>query len=228
MRRKINKNQRGFTIIELLIATVVFSILLLVMLEAFIRTGDLFYKGVSMSKTQEDARNIVQSVSDDIQFTNAQAPVITAAPGASGVFCIGNHRYAYQIGAYVTPGGNYGLARDDVPSGCPAVGSASGQQQLGAKGGEVQMLDADMQLNSLSIACSNTQVGHCTISIHVVFYSAPGTPGTPAFLNAADQLFMGTGSHTSQASNAECKGSLNDTSLCATVDYSSTVMVNST
>lgn len=212
MRRKTGEHdkQTGFTIIELLIATLVFSLLLIVMLGAFIRTGDLFYKGVSMSKTQEDARNVVQSISDDIQFTRS-------APNTNtGVFCIGLHRYLYQLGTQVDGStANYGIERDNNGASCPPISITCGS-------GCVHMLDSGMQLNDISNftpgnACTS---GRCRVHIHVVFYGGTGSD----LFTTSDIGYTSTNAYKSP--NAQCKGSLSDTSLCATVDYDSTVLEN--
>lgn len=206
MRRRAadNNTQTGFTIIELLIATLIFSLLLIVMLAAFIRTGDLFYKGVSMSKTQEDARNVVQSISDDIQFTRG-GPQPT-----SGGFCIGIHRYLYQLGTQVN-GSNPGIERDNNGGNCVPANI------LPCGSGCVHMLDSGMQLNDITDYSSPTacQSGRCNVHIHVVFYGG-----------SSNGLFTGSTTPTYQAKDAQCTGSLSDTSLCATVDYDSTVLEN--
>src|SRR6476646_3013103 len=81
-------NQKGFTIVALLVATAVFSLVLVVFLTAFLRIGQLFYKGVTMANTQEAARNVVQDISDDLQFYQ-QSP--TVGPPGTTYFCIGVH-----------------------------------------------------------------------------------------------------------------------------------------
>ncbi|HET7827638.1 MAG TPA: prepilin-type N-terminal cleavage/methylation domain-containing protein [Candidatus Saccharimonadales bacterium] len=221
MSRKASKNQNGFTIIELLIATIVFSVLLIVMLAAFIRTGELFYKGASMTKTQNDARNIVQSIASDIQFTAGVPNNLTAnhTTNPSGIFCIGQHRYRYQIGVQAGQGANYGLARDTVSAGCPPLtGSGSLPVQTAS---DNQMLDAGMQLNNLNITCSGAPIGVCSVNIHVIFY---GLGSTPDIFSTSDGGYTSATAYLSPS--AQCNGSLNDTSLCATVDYDSTVLEN--
>src|SRR5438105_2859585 len=69
----------GFTIVELLIATTVFSIVLIVFLATFLRISELFYKGVSLSNTQETARTVLQDITDDLQFSD-QPPVFPCDP----------------------------------------------------------------------------------------------------------------------------------------------------
>lgn len=199
MTPRADKHQTGFTIIELLIATLVFSVLLIVMMSAIIRTSDLFYKGVSMSKTQEDARNVVQSIASDIQFTGG-APIAKTGVSTS-VFCIGIHRYQYVLRAHVNGGSNYGIQRDDQGR------SNCNPDTLCDTTTCVNMLDNNMQLNDLTIDC--TKGPYCDVHIHVVFYGGSSTG-----------LFTPSPTDT----NAQCTGSLSDSKICATVDYDSTVL----
>lgn len=221
MSRKSNKEQRGFTIVELLIATSVFSVLLVGILTSFIKISDLFYKGVSMSKTQEDARTIVKSISDDIQFSatnvdtidadnnqfvyNSDSPQITN----QGAFCEGNHKYSFQIGVHVDgSSSNYGLGRDTIVGGsCVSTAPSSSPA--------VNMLSFGMQLNKLSVSCQNKL---CNVNIHVIYYGGDPAP-TGLFISPS-----GFAGNSWQATDAQCTGSLESTDLCATVDYDSTVL----
>jgi prepilin-type N-terminal cleavage/methylation domain-containing protein len=220
MSNKTNKEQQGFTIVELLIATAVFSVLLIGILSAFIKISDLFYKGVSMTKTQEDARNIVKSISDDIQFFANTPGTVDADFNSQPVpslrrFCIGSHRYVYDIGTQVN-GTNHGLVRDSAGGGgCPPVGSSPGQTPLDLNTA-LQMLDYGMQLNSISINCSIND--RCDVKIHVIYYG--GDPN--GLLSSSDAAFT----NAWQAPDAQCTGSLESTDICATVDYDSTVLDN--
>src|SRR6478609_5585690 len=115
--RPYKSKQAGFTIIELLIATTVFSVVLLVFLTAFIRISQLFYKGVNMSHTQETARTVLQDISDDIQFYKT---TINTTSLGQGYFCVGAHRYAFNLHQQVgAPGVQYGIAKQLVSGGCP-------------------------------------------------------------------------------------------------------------
>jgi prepilin-type N-terminal cleavage/methylation domain-containing protein len=89
MKRIDNK---GFTIIELLISTVIFSVILLVITGAIIQFGRIYYRGVVQSKTQERSRAIIDSVAKDLQFSKPNS--FSGAPGA-GCYSIGNHSYVY-------------------------------------------------------------------------------------------------------------------------------------
>ena len=59
----------GFTIIELMIATSVFAVVLVVAASGILAIGMLYYKGVTSSRTQEAARSISNTIANTIQFT---------------------------------------------------------------------------------------------------------------------------------------------------------------
>ncbi len=113
--------QHGFTIIELSIATVVFSIILLICLKALIQLGRIYIKGVTIAQTQDTVRKITNEVMQDIQLSAGTilAPAGPVGPQiddtkttaqASGYVCIGNIRYSYIIDRQLK----------DTPSGVPA------------------------------------------------------------------------------------------------------------
>lgn len=189
------KNKKGFTVIELLIATAVFSVVLLVFVAAFLRVSELFYKGINLSNTQETARNAVQNIANDIQFYGNPPSNFPA----QSYFCIGNHRYTYKLGTPYSPGSStdIGLMKETVSAcsaGAPNIATAE------------ELLDPGMQLNSIQL--NNCQFGQCTVSLHIVFYGTDPTVLTP---NAQDP-------------NAQCSGPPNSTQYCATADYSATVL----
>lgn len=67
--RRISDN--GFTIIELMIATVVFSVILLVMTIGLLQIGRAYYKGVNSTKVQEASRAVADQVGQAIQFSGS-------------------------------------------------------------------------------------------------------------------------------------------------------------
>ncbi|MEX2006759.1 MAG: prepilin-type N-terminal cleavage/methylation domain-containing protein [Candidatus Saccharimonadales bacterium] len=136
---------KGFTITELLIATAVFSLILTGAIAGFLQIGRMFYKGVSVTQTQENAQTLLNSLRDGI----AQSANVSSAQSGGGYtyYCIGNVRYTYNINKMVdqsadsnySSGGNFGLLRDVMPgstacatpcvSACPAGGVALNKPQ---------------------------------------------------------------------------------------------------
>lgn len=209
-------NSHGFTILELLIATVIFSLVLLVCLASFLQIGRLFTKGVNMSLTQQDARDILTNIGNDIRFSQ-NPPTI-----ANGYFCVGLHRYKYMLNNHLKSDNwdqlsNYGLVRENVVAGCPSPAVAGSGTQ------PVEMIDNGMQLNRLTFgpssnACSSSL---CTISINLLFYGVDNAVFTSSAHPGNTQA-----DHAAAASDpdATCTGSLEGSQFCATANYTTTVL----
>ncbi len=202
-----NRSQEGFTIIELLIASAVFSVVLVMLVAAFIQIGRIFYKGVNMSSTQDATRTILQDIGNDIIFAQNTPPNFTASSTGSGSFCVGAHRYSYFLGNQVSSASPAGVYRETL-GGCPTLA----QQPVNLSSAN-QLLGSGMQLNEIDISCA---VSRCTTHLHVVFYGAGGTTG----------LFGSTSGYNPayQAKDAQCTGALTSSQYCATADFESTVL----
>jgi prepilin-type N-terminal cleavage/methylation domain-containing protein len=116
-------SQRGFTIIELLVATLIFSIILIVITAGVLSFTRQYYRGLVESKTQAVARQIMDDVVRTIQYNPGNMyPIGTPTSG----YCIGsNVRYSFARNIQVIEGGgvpashqgNHGLIKDKV-NGC--------------------------------------------------------------------------------------------------------------
>jgi prepilin-type N-terminal cleavage/methylation domain-containing protein len=87
--------QLGFTLVELMIATTVFSIVMLISTYSFMQINKYFAKGISMARTQDAVRNIAVDISDQIKLT--PVTVNQSNPADTGWICIGNKKYIYNI-----------------------------------------------------------------------------------------------------------------------------------
>lgn len=101
MRGLMKRQESGFTIIELMIATSILSIILVMVTAMMIGIGNLFYKGVNQARVQDSARSITEDVSHNLQLTN-QTPLSSVATTIGGVqiqtWCLGSTGYSYVIG----------------------------------------------------------------------------------------------------------------------------------
>lgn len=100
--KKLRTKQHGFTILELLIATTVFSTILLLATSGIIHIGKVYYRGIINAKTQETARSIVDEVSKSIQMGGTNDIIAPDSPRAGNIgpngekaFCVGNIRYTF-------------------------------------------------------------------------------------------------------------------------------------
>lgn len=100
---KIKRESKGFTIVELMIATTVFSVVLVVLTYGVIEIGRIYYKNITSSRTQEAARSITEDVSRSLQLNTEDRVQSTNTDFANKAYCIGNLRYTYVIDRRVDP-----------------------------------------------------------------------------------------------------------------------------
>lgn len=99
----VGRNQKGFTIIELMVATTTFSVVLLIATTTLIAVGRLYSKNIIQSTTQETARNASEEVTRTFQFSNTDI-VPLADVGNQRSFCIGDTKYTYVLNQQVKDG----------------------------------------------------------------------------------------------------------------------------
>ncbi len=89
--------QSGFTIFELMIATIVFGALLTILTFTSIRLSNQFYRGVNAAHTQQVARAIADQIGRSIQFSSGG--VSQTAPDATnaGVICAADTGFHYVL-----------------------------------------------------------------------------------------------------------------------------------
>ena len=171
------QTESGFTIIELLIATLVFSTVLLIATYGIIQIGRTYTKGYIGSLTQNTTRSIVDQISQAIQLTGPNS-VTTGSSGNFESVCIGPVRYTYVLNAELGSGGNtHVMVRDQpglVPNCTPNVNFASPGTEL-------------LSTNERLVNFQVLQVGACAtntgclwqINLSVLYGNDNVTIGTP-------------------------------------------------
>jgi len=164
---KLKNNQAGFTIIELLIASAVFSIVILGASVAIIQIGRLYYKGIVVSRTQTVARDLVESISMQIQYSGASVSGTgeTANTGDIGLICIGGYRYMYS--KYTRQGGGFLHAgwRDELPCSSPLPNLNLPQPSVGGK----DLVGENMSILNMSVLPVVGNDGLYNISVTVIY-----------------------------------------------------------
>lgn len=165
---KDNKPSRGFTIVELMIATTVFSVFLLLLTLIIMQLTRTYTKGLIASKTQETARSISAEISRAIQFGGASVTTIAPPP----TICAGTHRFSYILGRQVKQSPStadhtqHALVADTVPAGCPPGNPSSFVAST-----QRELIPENMRLAKLSV----TQVGSSrlyTVTVRVIYGDA--------------------------------------------------------
>lgn len=219
-RTKALFRNQGFTIVELLIASAVFSVVLIGALAGFLQIGRVFYKGTSLAATQETARQILNEVSDNIQNAASVSSVQSDTP--YDYFCVGNVRYTFEIGRAVdtsntdsfTRNDRYGLMKDTLPGSnacappCPKSPAPCEADQT-RWDSPVELLGDNMRLQDFKIQ-SNTSISadYYTISVVVAF-------------GDSDLLELAT---PGDESSIRCKGTSSEGQhFCAVARYSTSI-----
>ena len=218
--KKQTKGQKGFTIVELLIATTVFSTVLLVVTTGIIRIGQIYYKNLTQNRTQEAARTVSSDITSAIQLASGQILVVNYDPGNNkGIYCVGNTRYTYQLNrVYDASAGlttsNFGLVAENKPPSDPC------NQEFDPDTAKA-MLGNNMRLLDFSIcgepSCGNSDLTGKTwqVKIKVAYgindllthYSEDGT---------APQGWGGANNSEAGVKDATCRTGILGSSFCAT------------
>lgn len=165
----MNKDRRGFTIIEFLIATAIFSLVLLLLATAIIFVGRVYHKGIVTNKTQDIARSLVDDIADTIRFgerTSTSASFFrTDTKVLSGqtvnALCLGSVRYVYTLERSLgleSSQSRHVVWRDIVGqnTSCDAIDLMLAEPSSGMSGKE--MMSDNVRLAKLSI-CYGGQTG---------------------------------------------------------------------
>lgn len=110
------RNQQGFTIVELMIATAVLATLLVIVTSAITGVGNLYFKAVNQSQIQSSVRTLSEDIASRIKFSSGS--VVVASPvGDRRAYCIGNTRYSYILSTQRSDAVPHILWRDQVSAG---------------------------------------------------------------------------------------------------------------
>lgn len=166
--KHIRKSDQGFTIVELMIATTVFSIVLLLVATGMLEVGRLFYKGTTNANTQEIARIVLEDVSQAIQFSGETITLPSAS--RPNRFCVGSRRYTFNRGVMYN-GTNHIFTVDRYPTTCNDSTPANNLSSPAA--GSRELMGRNMRLANIDVRCVNGPPtcpgGIYTITVRVVY-----------------------------------------------------------
>jgi len=201
MKRKhqTRLNQKAFTIIELMIATAVFSTILVMVTIMMISIGNLYYKGVNEARVQDDVRSITDEVAQHLELSDAgPLPPAVSPNGLNHAYCIGDTRYTFTLNRQIVTQTPHVLWRDTnpTPDSCSTTNTFLTSPPPATNGSE--LIAPNSRLTFFSI--SNTSP--YTISVGIAF-------GDTTLLNLS-------------GINTTCKGNIGD-QFCATATLTTTV-----
>ena len=199
----------GFTIIELLVASMVFSIVLLVVTAGILQVTRVYYKGLTEANTQNTARTIMEAIAQSIQFTGGSVTGTASSPvaGTDYAFCVGNKQFSYRLGWQVENAYNisnnqawHALVQTDI-SGCSGASAQtlSNQAVIGR-----DLVGPHMRLANLVVEPTSA-TDQYKIQVRIVY-------GDNDILD------------NPTATNASCKNVLAGTQFCAVSDLSTIVI----
>jgi prepilin-type N-terminal cleavage/methylation domain-containing protein len=224
MKQRLTSSS-GFTIIELMIATAVFSVVLLLLVTGVITVTRQYIQGLNEAHTQDVARNISNTVSQAIQFnggsyTGPGSPVV-GTYGSENRICLGDDRYSYLLGEEL----------EDQPSSSPqqtadALVEDSGSCSAGTTPlmftsaplptGATELLSANMRLDNLSVSKVVGSLNTYNVCVRVVYGS---DDSVTAFTRAGTNLCNQSGIQEHQCAS----GGLLDFAFCAVSEIDTTV-----
>lgn len=173
MNLKHLKSTEGFTIIELMIALSVLSVILLMSTVILIQIGNLYNKGINAANLQNSNRNVISDISAAIEFSGHRPLYDShdyAAPSIGNMtihsFCLGKTRYSYVLNRQLndTPSGTdqtyHALWRDTITTttSCPPLdltNSGIPTDSLSTNKG-YEMVPQNMRLTNFDVSEAST------------------------------------------------------------------------
>jgi prepilin-type N-terminal cleavage/methylation domain-containing protein len=207
--KRLHRQEKGFTIVELLIATMVFSVILLLATMAILQITRVYFKGITESNTQNTARSAIDTISQAIQFsggpvTNTQGGATPSSPKA---FCVGDTRFTYDTGWQLEDGtpdntkhqALHTLVMDTFANCNQSTPQALDQQAVSGR----ELLSPHMRLANVQV--SNVGANLYKVTVRVVY-------GDDDLLN------------NPTGTDAACKGISAGTQFCSVSELSTVVV----
>lgn len=197
-KSKNNNQQRGFTIVELLIAMAVFQVVLVIALMAYLSISRYYQKTINANRLQQTANGVVDDISRSIQNTGGlvsgnfltakdiegvltdktdtidiKQQTMTFGSTVFNVICVDNTRYAYRFNVAEQSGGVFPGDYDKHVFMSDTVSSPSAcltTTVFGATNPRL-LLSPDMQLYGFAVVKDDLRY---TVNINVAYTSDPG------------------------------------------------------
>lgn len=192
------RRDAGFTIIELLVATLVFSMVLILIAIGVLQFNHAYYSGITQSQTQNTARSILEQISQDIQFSGSQitSPIANGGTDPEHGFCIGSDRYSFRPGWELVNSGPkvaqhqtlHALVKDS-PGICSGMKAQDFTKPLAS--GSTELLSQYMRISKLSVSPVPGASGLYNVDVRIV-YGDDDLLTNPTASNAACKVGSGS------------------------------------
>ncbi len=210
---RTQSSQSGFTIVELMIATLVFAMVLLVITVGVMSFTRAYYRGINQSNTQRVARAVLENVSQAIQFSGDQVTAPIASTQIDGRtyegLCVGGQRYSYLRGWQQiddSPDGAQNQTQHVMVVDKPGICGGLAAQDLGGPlaTGSTDLLSPRMRISKLDVAPLAGTTDTFQVTVRVVY-------------GDNDLLNNPTGK------DATCKASISGSEYCGQSELTTTV-----
>lgn len=158
IRNKKNaRGSKGFTIVEFMVATTVFGVVLLAVSAAILSIGRSYQRSLYVSATQAAASNLVDTISQAIKFSSDQITVqsIGSYPNTTHSVCVGNRQFLYvlgrQMGSTDPATGTVNAAITRPNENCALVSIITATPPATAQGSPKELLGGGMRLADLAV-----------------------------------------------------------------------------
>lgn len=213
------RDQRGFTLVELMVATTVFTVIMASVAAMLVQYSNSQRKAVNETTVQNAARDVVDRVSQSLQFEGRTVTGLTSADNTIG-YCIGTTRYSVALGRQVTSSSTHAAMVDQVGIGC----GGSAQQVRTATSGLLgtELMGGQMRVARFEVTSS--QAGLYTVTLRVVYGATDLLCSQAASVscskdnNGTSTVFDGK----DIPGDTECKAG-NDARFCAVSELATTV-----
>lgn len=204
----------GFTILEVMIATMIFTVVLLLCMQAVTRIGYLYYKGVTSAQIQDLTRQLSDEFAQQIQF-GSKPPFPDTIQGGNPstplIFCVGDNRYRAVMNRAM---GGYGGTVTTVLQRTSLGGAGTCNTSDTGFSGATELAPRGMRILKLNII-KNPSANVWSVDIRLAL--GAGT-------NAEDdsQIFDNIGD--TNYSNATCKTQVAGAQFCSVAELRTTLL----
>lgn len=151
---QLKSKQRGFTIVEMMIAMSIFSAIIMLMSAVVIGLSKQYQKAVISAKLNDASQTIHAVLNNSISYSSSidLSHFASASQNDWGYFCADGYRYFWHTQSGTSIGSNPGLYKDQVTSGTcdgPGPGSAAVAENLLPQNGFVTNLKAEAGSNPM-------------------------------------------------------------------------------